>query len=714
MNKVIDFFKNLLGFKINSRYVKSYLNDANIKSCIYMSFIILVIETWMILRRFYLVKYIPNHWDLYSDKFELLFRYTGQYMLFSVCAAAVFIFSLFHVRKNNTKGAFITKLILGFICIAWFFLLFFEIGYKTIQPGDFYFVSTILIYSTMPVLGIFIILHSIYQKKYNRDNSIFSNSIIICFSLICLLFGLGVGYLDYTKGYMIICFLTMILFVACLLIWKPYISILILFSIFVTFYLMLRNFDNKLPFEQLNGNEVNYITFFISLTMVTISIYQQRVMEARKDEQLIHDAIFDHSIEIHNVKYFVDHIKEDTKNNPYRLENKIYLFFNLVNFNTINDQRGFDAGDKFLDSFAYKLKTLFNFSYIARQYDDHFVALTDEKTFMEKINELNEYVKELASGLFILLKVGGYKLQFDESPYRAIDKAKYACTLIKTQYDKFYNEYDSITNERLTKRQYIINHLDEAIEKGWVRAYFQPVVWSDTHDLCGAEALARWIDPVYGFLSPADFIPVLEDTRLIYKLDRCIIEYVCKYLKSEIDKNRPVVPISINFSRLDFELMDVLSVLDEYQQKYNIDKKYIHVEITESALSDSVDKLNTQIMDIKNAGYSIWLDDFGSGYSSLNVLKDFMFDVIKIDMKFLSNFEKNDRTKDILDCIIQLGTRLGMKTLTEGVETKEEADFLQAIGCGRLQGYLFGKPYKLEDFKNKIQSHELKLSDHIL
>ena len=710
MNKTGDLFKNLLGFKHNSKYVKSYLNDANIKSSIYMSFIVLVIETWMILRRFYLAKYIPNNWDSVSNKFELIFKYTGQYALFSVCAITVFLFSLFIANKKNNRGTLIANLITGSVCVLWGSLIVFEILFKNITYGNFYYVATIMIYATVSLLGIFVISHALYQWKTNKKNIVLSNAIIICFALICLLFGLSVGYLDFNKGYMITCFLTMILFVACLLIWKPYISIIILTSIFVLFYLMQRNFDVSM----LSANEVNYITFFISLTMVTISIYQQRVTEAKKDEQLIHDAIYDHSIEIHNVRYIIDKIKEDRANDLAKLQNKIYLFFNLVNFKTINVQRSFDEGDKFLDLFAKKLIQEFNGDYVARQSDDKFVVLTDDNTFMNKINELSDYVKELADGLFILLKVGGYKLQINETPYRAIGKAKIACGLISLKHDTIYNEYDDEMNEKFIKQQYIINHLDEALEKGWVRAYFQPVVWSDTHDLCGAEALARWIDPIYGFLSPADFIPVLEDTRLIHKLDKYIIEYVCKYLRQEIDEGKPIVPISINFSRLDFELMNVLDSLNEYQQKYNIDKKYIHVEITESALSDNIDNLNIQINDIKNAGYAIWLDDFGSGYSSLNVLKDFMFDVVKIDMKFLSNFEKNERTKDILDCIIQLATRLGMKTLTEGVETKEEADFLQAIGCGRLQGYLFGKPYKVEDFQQKILEKELKLSDHIL
>ena len=277
-----------------------------------------------------------------------------------------------------------------------------------------------------------------------------------------------------------------------------------------------------------------------------------------------------------------------------------------------------------------------------------------------------------------------------------------------------YIEYDEKMDQKFTKIQYIVNHLDEAIEKGWIVAYYQPVVWADSRQLCGAEALARWIDPVYGFLSPADFIPTLEDTHLIHKLDQAIIEYVCREMRRKLDENDPVVPVSINFSRLDFELMNVEEVLENAVNKYNIDKRYLHVEITESALADNVDFLNKNILRLRELGYAIWLDDFGSGYSSLNVLKDFVFDVIKIDMKFLTNFEKNEKTKDILDCIIRLADRLGMKNLTEGVETEAEAKFLDEIGCGRLQGFLFGKPFKLDDFEEKIKNGDLIISDALL
>ena len=170
------------------------------------------------------------------------------------------------------------------------------------------------------------------------------------------------------------------------------------------------------------------------------------------------------------------------------------------------------------------------------------------------------------------------------------------------------------------------------------------------------------------------------------------------------------MPVSLNFSRLDFELMDAVQELEDLVAKYAVPKELIHVEVTESALTDDFIKLNEAMNRIKELGYSLWLDDFGSGYSSLNVLKDYQFDVIKIDMRFLSNLENSEKSKTLLDCIVKMADRIHMLTLTEGVETETQAEFLNRIGCTRLQGYLFGKPIPKDELFKRIDNSELKVS----
>ena len=726
--KLLSFLKSLFGFKKNSKYVKSYLNDSNIKSSIYMSFIVIVLEIWMIFRQ--TRKYIKPYWSSYdklgyNNRFQLIFGMTGLYWLFIVCALAMFMFGLFYAIKKRGRGSFITNLVLGSLCILWILVLIIEIKLPTFSKGtDINKITTILVYVSMPIFGASIVGNSFFRHYKGKDSTALSIITITCFAAVCLLFGIKVGYSDFANPWynskgdlntqkikMITCFLTMITFAGCLLIWKPYISIVMLTGIFVLFDYCLCQYG---PREFIEADRINYYTFLVSLTMITISIYQQRFTEAMKDEKLIHDANFDSLVEMHNAHHFTRKIIKMYKENPSYIDDKIYLFINVNNFKIINTQKGFAYGDKFLMRLAKDITASFPKDQTARLADDHFIVLTSQEGFMDKIDVLNRLVKASFEGLFVLLKVGGYRPQKEESPFRAIDKARYACGRIKNIYGTMFMEYDDELDQQFMKRQYVVNHIDEAVENGYIKAYYQPVVWSSDQALCGAEALARWIDPVYGMIMPRDFIQILEETRLIHKLDLAMLDNICKEMRRAIDENRPVVPVSLNLSRTDFDLINVREELNKCVEKYNIDKNYLHIELTESGLSQNTEEFNEMISAIKADGYAIWLDDFGSGYSSLNALKDFEFDVIKIDMKFLTNFDQNERTKYILDYIIQLATRLGMRTLTEGVETKEEAEFLNRIGCGRLQGFLFGKPFSLEHFEKHIYEGNLKISDHLI
>ena len=384
----------------------------------------------------------------------------------------------------------------------------------------------------------------------------------------------------------------------------------------------------------------------------------------------------------------------------------------MHNFKAFNDQRGFEAGNRFLVTIAKYITDLFPDSLCARQADDHFVVFTNAAGIPEKLEKLDRLVHEYDKEILLCINCGAYHLSSNgEDPRLAIDRARYAAATIKNRFQTVYAEYDKKMSDQYHKKLYVINNIDNAVENGWIIPFYQPVVWSDTEELCGCEALARWMDPVYGQLYPNEFIPVLEEYRLIHKLDRSIFESVCRDIRTNLDAGKPVVPVSLNFSRLDFELMDAVQELEDLVAKYSIPKELIHVEVTESALTDDFIKLNEAMNRIKEMGYALWLDDFGSGYSSLNVLKDYQFDVVKIDMRFLSNLDNSEKAKTLIDCIIQMANRIDMLTLTEGVETETQAEFLNRVGCNRLQGYLFGKPMPKEELDRRIEENELKVSD---
>ena len=225
----------------------------------------------------------------------------------------------------------------------------------------------------------------------------------------------------------------------------------------------------------------------------------------------------------------------------------------------------------------------------------------------------------------------------------------------------------------------------------------------------GKEALARWQDPQFGFLSPADFIETLEEYHLIHKLDMFVVERVCKDIQDAKEKFRLIIPTSLNFSRLDFDSLNLAQEVSDCLKKYNIDKNEIHIEITESTLSEDDEKLKEELKSFRSHGYALWLDDFGSGFSGLNVLKEYDFDLLKIDMKFLSNFDVNKKSRQILKNVINLAKNLGMQTLTEGVETKEQYDFLRENGCEKLQGYFFSKPVSRLELEARMDDGTFKI-----
>jgi len=255
-------------------------------------------------------------------------------------------------------------------------------------------------------------------------------------------------------------------------------------------------------------------------------------------------------------------------------------------------------------------------------------------------------------------------------------------------------------------RNYILDNVERAVSEGWIRPYYQPVVRTVSGYLCGVEGLARWIDPEYGFLSPGDFIPLLEENRKIHLLDICMIERICQDLVRTAENGFLMIPVSFNLSRIDFELCDIFTIVDETVKRYEVPKNMIRIELTESMAMDDPELILDNVRKFHEAGYQVWMDDFGSAYSSLNVLKDYDFDELKIDMVFLSSF--SERSKKIITFVVDMAKEIEIQTLAEGVETLEQFEFLREIGCEKAQGYYFGKPQPYDEIIGRIERGEFK------
>ena len=715
LKKGLIFLAKLFGFQKLSDEEKRYLHESNLKSSSYMAFIIIILELWLIIRQ--TKKYInPALMEDSSAPFRTFFLYCSIFMLFIAISIGVMLFCLFCSReKKLTRARFIALAISGGLCTLWPILLKLEY-FRTGDSIKAVLMNSLLIviYVATSLMGITILVYSIFKYFKNKSLAILEHLVIIWFTLICLAFGIRVSYSDFVGGKEIICFLTMTIYVGCLLIYRPYITLIMLAVCFYGFIGLLNTYDGSIAFHRGEGDHINYITFLVSLITICFTMYHGRLSEAKKTKVLEKMAKYDNLTDLNNFDYFVDQAKIKI-NNSDNYQDYVYVFIDIHNFKAYNDKRGFEEGNNFLRTIGNYISEVFKTDLYARQADDHFVVLTKHENLNEKLKALNEKLRNSDKEILVSLCSGGYSvITKTEDPRRCIERARYAARLIKKNFDEIYNEYDKKMDEAYHKVLYIINNIDTAVSEGWVKPFYQPVVWSDDNKLCGCEALARWFDPTYGQLFPGEFISVLEEYRLIHKLDKSIFEQVCRDLRSSLDENLPVVPVSINFSRLDFELMDAVAELEAVVEKYNIPRHLIHIEITESALVDSFDEIKEAMNIFKDKGYSIWLDDFGSGYSSLNVLKYYNFDVIKIDMNFLSNFDTNQKTKTIINSIIQMASNLNMLTLTEGVETEAEAQFLKEVGCGRLQGYLFGKPISKEELFSRIKEGTLTVAERIL
>ncbi len=374
------------------------------------------------------------------------------------------------------------------------------------------------------------------------------------------------------------------------------------------------------------------------------------------------------------------------------------IYVNLVNFKRLNIENGVAKGDECLRVISKILTKCFENSFVARISDDHFAVFSEYDGVVTKASNAEHIFYDTFGNEFsVICKMGIYRFvqSNDFDVESALSCAKIACDHIKHDKNNDIAEYSSELAEKIRTVEHVSEKIDEAIEKEWLKVYFQPVVRTLTGKLCGMESLIRWIDPELGFLPPDRFIGALENARTIHKLDSFVVRKVCACLRERMDEGKPVVPVSVNFSRLDFVLCDMLEVVEAAVAKYRIPKDHIHIEITESMIA-SDEKLMTKVIeDFTGAGYEIWMDDFGSGYSSLTVLKGFKFDLLKMDMNFLSPF--TEKSKSIMRSVVSMAKDIGMRTLAEGVETKEQLEFLKDIGCGRIQGYYYGKPEPIDD-----------------
>lgn len=385
------------------------------------------------------------------------------------------------------------------------------------------------------------------------------------------------------------------------------------------------------------------------------------------------------------------------------------MYLDVVNFQSINIHDGIAGGDAFLKSVGDHLRVLFPASAISRFDVDHFALLMHADNLQAKADSTRRAILELApKGVGACLGACVWD-DHDLSAETICGRAKVACDVAKDRPGPSLSLYTEEMGESLEDSEYVSSNIEGAIKNDWIRVYYQPIVGTISGDICGMEALARWDDPTRGLLSPATFVGPLEDTRQIWKLDLCVIRQVVARIAERDRLGLAEIPISVNLSRTDFSSCDIFQEVDSLVAEHGIPRSTLRIEVTESAVATQDDAIVQALARFRGAGYEVWMDDFGSGYSSLNLLKDYDFDVLKLDMAFLR--KDNERSRKIISSVISMDKRIGVRTLAEGVETREQADFLRKSGCTMMQGYLFGRPLPFDETLKSCEGRGIHVLD---
>ena len=384
------------------------------------------------------------------------------------------------------------------------------------------------------------------------------------------------------------------------------------------------------------------------------------------------------------------------------------IYLDISCFKAINDLFHIETGNLILKTAANYFSTLINpkIGLCSRIEADHFViCIPQDKVDIERlIVGLDLTVQSLGIGHNILFYAGVYPVNNPALPVdQMCDRANMALRKIKGNYMNRYAYYDAGMREIMLQDQMIVRDMETALQENQFTIFLQPVYNIKNNSIISAEALVRWFHPINGMISPGKFIPVFERNGFIVRLDRFVWEEVCKYIKKQREETGEVIPVSVNVSRLNFYNLDLLEFLLGLLEKYELEPWMLKLEITESAYMDNSHQLMSIIHIFREEGFPVLMDDFGSGYSSLNMLKNLPVDVLKVDMAFVRELEESERAYMILKFIMMLAHDLGMDVIVEGVETKKQLDYLANLGAEKIQGYYFSKPLPVPEFKKLLE-----------
>ena len=432
----------------------------------------------------------------------------------------------------------------------------------------------------------------------------------------------------------------------------------------------------------------------------------ERIIELSEDKSIIRSTERDKVSGLYTRSYFFAYLQQMVQ----RLEKPMdALVLNLDRFHLINELFGRDEGDRVLatigELISEKLSELRGIA-CRSESDTFFLFCERQEEYESLMEEMQSKLAAFAKSRSLRLRAGIYSCEEHESdPEAWFSRAKSACDRIRGQYGSLATRYNNELYERTVFHERLIGDIDDAINRRDFVVYFQPKyrIQGERPVLTSAEALIRWIHPELGFISPGEFIPLFEQNGLIRRVDHYVWRSAAEQIKCWREQYGMSIPISVNVSRVDIFDPELEKKLCDILDEFSLAPDDLMLEITESAYADSADRLIEVVNSLRDKGFKIEMDDFGSGYSSLNMLTEIPIDVLKIDMQFIRRMLLDDKNLKLVRLVMDIAEFLDVPVVAEGVEEEEQLNVLRKMGCDIVQGYYFSPPLPAERFGELIR-----------
>ena len=502
-------------------------------------------------------------------------------------------------------------------------------------------------------------------------------------------------------------------------------------------YSILNKINHLIPSSTLNTSLTSYaftneqvtlgkvlrdnLGFVVATAAVIVSIILLLVLrnmrmtaKANEGSQIISEAERDKMTQLYNRNFFIVYANRLYREHPRKPMDAIVM--NIERFHSLNALNGRDFGDEVIRTLAGEIQAFIgeNEGIAGRLEGDHFdIYCKHQDAYQPVLDRFQEKMNAIARKVDVRLCMGVMPWQEGMIPEQMFERAWSACRMVRGNYKTHLMVYDKEFRERDEMNRQLQNDLNRALEEHALQVYYQPKynIQGERPRLSSAEALVRWKHPELGMISPENFIPLFERSGQISALDHYVWQEAAGQIAAWREKYGVTLPVSVNLSRVDVFEPSLPGTLDGLVGKYGLKRGDLMLEVTESAYTENADHLIQMIAQLREKGYEIEMDDFGSGYSSLNMLSSMPIDVLKMDIAFIRNMERNEKDFRMVELILDIARYLKVRVVAEGVETKNQLKLLKDAGCDIVQGYYFSKPLPVDEFEEKILSKAIKNGD---